>query len=94
MTGAPAGTAAARDAPGLPIIGHVTRLTWQPAALVAPHASRRPGDGRSRSRQLARQPHRMPTRRHAADVADTRGSRRPVEDPDLALLHGRRDPYP
>ena len=38
----PAGTAAARDAPGLRIIGHVTRLTWQPAALVAPHASPRP----------------------------------------------------
>ena len=41
----PAGTAAARDAPGLRIIGHVTRLTWQPAALVAPDASPRPGDG-------------------------------------------------
>ena len=38
----PVGTAAATDAPGLRIIGHVTRLTWQPAALVAPDASRAP----------------------------------------------------
>src|SRR5216683_1050066 len=29
----PAGTASARDAPGLRVIGHVTRLTWQPAVL-------------------------------------------------------------
>ena len=49
----------------------------------------RPGDGRSRSRQLARQPRCTPTRRHAADVARTRRSRRPAEAPDLALLRGR-----
>ena len=54
----------------------------------------RPGDARSRSRQLARQPRGTPTRRHAADVAGTRRSRRPVEAPDLALLRGRGDPYP
>ena len=35
----PAGTAAARDAPDHRITGRVTRPTWQPAALVAPHAS-------------------------------------------------------
>ena len=65
----PGRTAAARDAPGLRIIGHVTRLTWQPAALVAPDASPRPGDGCSRGRQLARRPRGTPTCRHAADVA-------------------------
>src|SRR6266851_4784773 len=35
----PAGTAAARDALDLRIIGRGTSLTWQPAALVAPDAS-------------------------------------------------------
>jgi len=45
-----------------------------------------PGDRRPRSRQLARQPRGTPTRRHAADVAGTHRSRRPVEAPDLALL--------
>ena len=35
----PGRAAAARDAPDLRITGHVTRPTWQPAALVAPHAS-------------------------------------------------------
>ena len=48
-----------------------------------------PGDGRSRSRQLARQPRRTPMRRQAADVAGTRGGQWPVEAPDLPVLDGR-----
>jgi hypothetical protein len=52
-----------------------------------------PGDRRPRSRQLARQPRGTPTRRHAADVAGTHRSRRPVEAPDLALLRNPGDPY-
>ena len=88
----PAGATAARDAPGLRIIGHVTRLTWQPAALVAPHASRARRQA-SPAGQLARQPRGKPTRRHAADVAGTHRSRRPVEAPDLVLLCGPGDPH-
>jgi hypothetical protein len=49
-----------RSCQGRAGLGHVTRLSWQPAALVAPGAS--PG-GRSRGRQLARQPR---ARRRAA----------------------------
>jgi len=52
-----------------------------------------PGDRRLRSRQLARQTRGTPTRRHAADVAGTHRSRRPVEAPDLALLRCPGDPY-
>jgi len=66
----PAGAAAAGDPPGLRTIGHLTRLTWQPAALVAPHASRAWRQA-SRCRQLTRQPRGTPARRHAADVAGT-----------------------
>jgi hypothetical protein len=44
-----------------------------------------PEDGCSCCRQLARHPRGTPTRRHAADVAGTRLSRRPAEAPDLAL---------
>ena len=51
-----------------------------------------PGDRRPRSRQLARQPRGTPTRRHAADVASTHRSRRPVEAPDLALRLADLDP--
>jgi hypothetical protein len=35
-----------------------------------------------------------PTRRRAADVADTHRSRRPADAPGLDLRHGRADPYP
>jgi len=52
-----------------------------------------PGDRRPRSRQLGRQPRGTPARRHAADVAGTHRSRRPVEAPDLALLRSPGDPY-
>src|SRR5690242_250529 len=38
----PAGAAAGRDAADLRVTGHVARPTWQPAALVAPHASPAP----------------------------------------------------
>src|SRR5258708_37486954 len=81
----PAGAAAARDAPGLGIIGHVTRLTWQPAALVAPHASRarRQTSPPPPVRPSATRPADAP---HAADLAGTHCSRRLVEPPDLALL--------
>jgi hypothetical protein len=52
-----------------------------------------PGDRRPRCRPLARQPRGTPTRRHAAEVAGTHRSRRPVEAPDLALLRSPGDPY-
>jgi hypothetical protein len=89
----PADAAAATDAPGLRIIGHVTRLTWQPAALVAPHAS---CARRHTSPQPPARPSATPAHRRAAmprDVAGTHRSRRPVEAPDLALLHNPGDPY-
>ena len=78
---------------GLRIIGHVTRLTWQPAALVAPHAS---CARRHTSPQPPARPSATPAHRRAAmprDVAGTHRSRRPVEAPDLALLHNPGDPY-
>src|ERR1700745_1644864 len=50
-----AGTAAARHAPDFRIIGRATRLTWQPAALVARDASRpqRPMSARPPARPSA-----------------------------------------
>jgi hypothetical protein len=98
ITGGPgerclAGAAAARDAPSLRITGHLTRLTWQPAAHVAPHASRawRQTSPQPPARRSATRP--ADARRHAADVAGTHRSRRPVEAPDLALLRSPGDPY-
>jgi hypothetical protein len=70
----PAGAAAARDAPGLRIIGHVTRLTWQPAALVAPHASRA-------WRQTSPQPPARPSATRHADAPPCRGRGRHASQP-------------
>jgi len=79
----PAGAAAAGDPPGLRTIGHLTRLTWQPAALVAPHASRA---WRQAAARHAGAPPCRGRGRHASQAA------RPVEAPDLALLRGPGDP--
>ena len=87
----PVGAAAARDASGLRF-GHITRPTWQPAALVAPHASRA-------RRQTSPQPPTRPSATWHADAPPCRG-RGPLASqppaggaPDLALLHDPGDPY-
>ncbi len=54
--------------------------------LVAPDASPRHRDGRSRGRQFARQLRGTPTRYRAADVAGTHRGRRPAHAPGLDLL--------
>ena len=91
----PVGAAAARDASGLRIIGHVTRLTWQPAALVAPHASRA-------RRQTSPQPPARPSATWHADAPSCRGRGRHGSQPPaggcslpgyLALLRNPGDPY-
>ena len=70
-----AGAAAARAAPGLRLTGHITRLTWQSAAPVAPDASPRNRDGRSPGRQFARHPRGTPPRHRDVDVPGTHRSR-------------------
>ena len=70
----PAGTAAARDAPDLRITGRDTRPTWQPAALVAPHASRA-------RRQTSPQPSARPSATRHADAPPRRGRGRHASQP-------------